>query len=79
MTHPTIIEMYNGSNYSSWEDAKNSGAIYRSTVYSVDEPEYMVGRSIIADVIAAALQAARMVDSGVQIYTRIAGESESME
>lgn len=79
MTHPTIIEMYNGSNYSSWEQAKNFGAVYRSTVYSVDEPEHMIGRSIVADVIAAALQAARMVDSGAQIYTRVVGESEGME
>ena len=79
MTHPTIIEMYNGSNYSSWEQAENSGAVYRSTVYSVDEPEHMIGRSIVADVIAAALQAARMVDSGAQIYTRVAGESGAVE
>jgi hypothetical protein len=67
----TFIEMYNASDYPSWEAAENHGAVYISFVHSVDDPLNEPGKSFCYDMMEAAYNAARMMDGNANIETRV--------
>lgn len=66
----TYIEMYNASTYDSWEQAWDSGGVYISIVFSVDEPQHGAGFSIMEDVRDAIGVACVMMDGNCNIKTR---------
>ena len=66
----TFIEMYNTSNYDSWEQAWKFGGVYITTVFSVDEPREGAGFSIMEDMRDAIETACCMMDSNCEIKTR---------
>ena len=67
----TFIEMYNSSNYDSWEQAWKFGGVYITVVHSVDEPQHGAGFSIMEDVRAAIMEACNMMNSNCEVETRI--------
>lgn len=75
----TFIEMYNSSNYDSWEQAWKFGAVYITTVFSVDEPREGVGFSIMEDMHDAIETACCMMDSNseIKLRTRIGPVSDN--
>lgn len=66
----TFIEMYNASNYDSWEQAWKLGGVYILPVFSVDEPQHGAGFSIMEDVRDAVLLACEMMDGNSAVKTR---------
>jgi len=66
----TFIEMYNSSNYDSWEQAWKFGGVYITTVFSVDEPRHGAGFSIMEDVRDAIETACQMMNSNCEVKTR---------
>ena len=75
----TFIEMYNASNYDSWEQAWKSGSVYIATVFSVDEPQHGAGLSIMEDMRDAIVLACQMMDSNceVKLRTRIGSVTDN--
>ena len=67
----TFIEMYNASDYPSWEAAENCGAIYSSIVHTVDDPFNEPGKGFCFDMMEAACNAAQMMDGNANIETRV--------
>jgi len=74
-----FIEMYNASNYDSWEQAWKSGAVYITIVHSVDEPQHGAGLSTMEDVRDAIVVACQMMDSNcdVKLRTRIGSVADN--
>lgn len=67
----TFIEMYNADHYFSWEDAARYGGVYSSIVHMVDDPDHPTSTALLEDVMEAAHNAARMMDSNARIETRV--------